>query len=278
MKKLLFSFVMMLALVIVAGTAMAQSSTTPYQGAKYTYTVNGVDAGGTTRLVKIYYTTNAAPTTKITCGGTTSISVTNVNCTPASTPAVSLVADDETFILPASTTAFTFDATFGATVATNPARIWVVIYNDALGTQCSNTMYLGVTPKADALDYKILAAAANVCPTPEVPTSAGQDGIADNTVVTYTITRTGGVTAYNWSFDFDGSTVQVTGATDTKVVTTTVPNTPGAVQTVTRGISNFKQYVGTSSVVNSTSDTNSGNNSAVTTIDKAPSIGTFTGN
>lgn len=278
MKKLFFSFVMMLALVIVTGSAMAQTSTTPYQGAKYSYSVSGIDAGSTTRLVKVYYTTSAAPTTKITCGGATSITVSNVNCTPAATPAVSLVSDDETFTLPASTTVFSFDAAFGASVATNAARIWIVIYNDAAGTQCSNTMYLGVTPAANALDYGIVADVANVCPTSEVPTSTGQDGIADNTVVSYTVTRTGGVTAYNWSFDFNGSTINVTGATNTKVVTATVANTPGASQAATRSISNFKQYVGTSLVVNSTSDTNAGNNSASTTIDQAPSIGTFIGN
>ena len=65
MKKLLFSFVMMIALVIVAGNAMAQTSVAPYIGETYSYTISGLDQVTSDRTVKIYLTTDVAKGTKI---------------------------------------------------------------------------------------------------------------------------------------------------------------------------------------------------------------------
>ena len=42
MKKQFLSFVMMLALVIVAGSAMAQTAVTPYIGLPYHYNLGGI--------------------------------------------------------------------------------------------------------------------------------------------------------------------------------------------------------------------------------------------
>jgi uncharacterized alpha/beta hydrolase family protein len=52
MKKQLFSLVMMLALVIVAGSAMGQTKSTPYPGGTYNYTVSDIKAfsGGTVTI------------------------------------------------------------------------------------------------------------------------------------------------------------------------------------------------------------------------------------
>ena len=65
MKKLLFSLVMMFALVIVAGTAMAQTNSTPIPGGTYNYTISGITsvAGAT---VSITYSGSGASFSAIT--------------------------------------------------------------------------------------------------------------------------------------------------------------------------------------------------------------------
>lgn len=299
---------MVLALVIVAGTAMAQTSVTPYRGAKYNYTIGGIDAGSTTRLVKIYYTTDAAPGTKIAAESATSITVSNVVCTPSATPSITFATPDETFVLPIGTTSFSFDAAFGATVALAQSRIWVEIYNDAAGTECHNTMYLNVTPVANTLDFRILASNATQCPTTTTPTSQQTDAVNNTTEIVYTITRIDGNNNYDWSFNlgmapgtFGPATETVTVAysvgagsivsgsgfgaeikirgTNTVTATITVANNPGvADQDFVGTLSSMTQYVNQTTVVNSNSDLTTANNTATTTLKEIPSIGTFSGN
>ena len=291
---------------------MAQTSVTPYRGAKYNYTITGIDAGSTTRLVKIYYTTDAAPGTKIISETATSITVSNVSCTPANTPSVVFSTPDETIVLPIGTTAFSFDAAFGATVATAASRIWVEVYNDALGTACSNSMYLNVTPVANNLDFSILAAnGTNLdtkCPATTTPTTEKTDAVNNTTTIVYTVARVNGNNSYDWSFKLgmvpntfgpgsenvtvvytvgSGSIVSGSGfggdilvrGTNTVTATITVTNNPGVADTNFVGtLSAMAQYVNQTSVVNSNADLTVGNNSATTTLKEVPSIGGFTGN
>ena len=182
--------------VIVAGSAMAQTSTTPFRGATYRYTVGGIDASTLTRTARIYYSTDAAPGTLI-APGTGGISVTNITGTPANPTDNNATGNYHNMTLASNTTAISFDLTFGTTVPLVASRVWIEIIQ---GT-CSNMKYLIVTPAANTLDYSIVASVASLCTSTSTPTTAGADAVNPSTTITYTVTRIGGTTGYNWSFD-----------------------------------------------------------------------------
>lgn len=288
---------MMLALVIVAGSAMAQTSITPFQGAKYSYSIGGIDASSTlSRTARIYYTTDALPGTPIALGGTTSITVSNVGGLPSAPTGGSATGAYYDMTLVANTTAITFDITYGATVPTSPLRIWIEIIQ---GT-CSNMKYLIVTPTANTLDYSIVASVSSLCTSTSTPTSPGIDAVNPTTTITYAVTRIGGTTGYNWSFDLalnddqslNETVVVTTGGTVTNVgsvytvsgansatVTVTVNNVAGTNNAAYVGtITSMTQYVGTTTAVNSSQDLTLGNNTSTTTLLEIPAIGTFSGN
>lgn len=313
MKKQLFTFVMMIALVIVTGSAMGQTSINPFKSATYTYTVGGIDAGLTTRKARIYYTTAAAPGTQIKIGTTASISIgttiTNPLAVDNTTGVLAGSAWDIT--LPIGATSVTFDATYGSAVATEASRIWIEIYNDAAGATCNNTMFLNVTPSANTLDFSILAANGTAsdtkCPATVTPLNEKTDAVTNTTTIVYTIARAGGNINYDWSFKLgmtpstfgpasenvtvvytvaSGSIVNGSGfGSDIKVrgvnsvtATVTVTNNPGVNNTDFIGaLTNMTQFVNQTNVINSNADL-AGNNSATTTLKEIPSIGNFSGN
>jgi hypothetical protein len=301
---------MMLALVIVAGTAMAQTSVTPYAGSKYSYTVGGIDAGTTTRKARISYTTNAIPGNQITIGLGTSITIGTTTTGPGTVAnATGIAAGDAWDItLPVGATSVTFEATYGTTVALEASRIWIEVFNDAAGTACKNTMYLDVVPVANILDFSITAAVPTQCPTTTTPTSQQTDAVDNTTSIVYTVARLDGNNSYDWSFRLamapntfgptsqpvavaytvgTGSVVSGSGygsdivirGTNSVTVTITVTNNPGvADQNFAGTLSAMTQYVNQTAVVNSISDLTPGNNTSTTTLQEVPSIGTFVGN
>ena len=163
-------------------------------------------------------------------------------------------------------------------------------------------MYLDITPIANNIQYAI-SSPTPVCPTPEVPNVQGKDAIADVTVIDYTVTRTNGNATDSWSFDFavlpisfgtpsqavtlstntagatiSSGNVSVTVSTNSVVVQVTITNSPSTADTdFTGSISNPKQYVGATTVVNNTSD-KGGANSSISKLNYVPKIGGFTGN
>jgi hypothetical protein len=307
--KQFFSIVMVLALVIVAGTAMAQTSVTPYAGSKYSYTVGGIDAGGSTRKARIYYTTDASPTTQIQIGDAASISFGTTTTEPGAAANATGVAAGNAWdiTLPVGATSLTFEATYGTGVALAASRIWIEVYNDAAGIACNNTMFLNVTPVVNTLDFSITAAVLTQCPTFTIPTAQQTDAINNTTNIVYTVARIDGNNSYDWSFKLAmlpltfgptsenvtvaytvgaGSVVSGSGygadilirGTNSVTVTITVTNKPGeADQNFVGTLSSMTQYVNQTSVVNSTHD-DSANNIATTTLKEVPSIGTFIGN
>ena len=299
---------MVLALVIVAGSAMAQTSVTPYAGSKYSYTVGGIDAGSTTRKARIYYTTDASPATQIKIGDAASISFGTTTTNPGTTANATGVAAGDAWdiTLPVGATSLTFEATYGTGVALAASRIWIEVYNDAAGIACNNTMFLNVTPVANTLDFIITAAFPTQCPTTTTPTNQQTDAVNNTTNIVYTVSRVDGNDNYDWSFKLamlpltfgpaaENVTVAYTVAAGTVVgsgygadilvngansvtVTITVTNNPGiADQNFVGTLSSMTQYVNHTSVVNSIHD-DSANNTATTTLNEVPSIGTFIGN
>jgi len=121
MKKLFFSFVMMLALVIVAGSAFGQAGTkfSPFPGGTYSYSLP----------ITIANVSNATLTATGLTTGTSTIS--NIS------PSLTNIAITET--------AITFDIAFSST-ATGTCKIAFTITDATSG--CSNNTYYDVTMSA----------------------------------------------------------------------------------------------------------------------------------
>jgi hypothetical protein len=117
MKKLFFSFVMLVTLVIVAGSANAQTKTTPYPGGTYSYKLTGIK-------------TNSAGTATISYSGT-NVTIQNVNgagllvpyTAPVNTPA-------------GTSTDLTFDIKFGENAT--DGKITVTVTDGVASGGCSN--------------------------------------------------------------------------------------------------------------------------------------------
>ena len=284
MKKLFFSFVMLVTLVIVAGSVKGQTSATPYKGAKYTYTVSGIDQVAADRIIEVFLTTDdqtdpeaslITPTNNFTVTLYSGGGLIDLNNSGSKFTATL----DAVGTTPQTPSSFTFEVTWGTGLTADVTyNLWVKIYDSTSGT-CYNMKHLNIVPKVDNLDFAITGT-ATMCPTYVIPSAQGDDGIADNTILTFTITRIGGVDAYAWSFDFDGQTYTVADGTNSKSVTKTITNTPGAAITYQAEITNTKQYAGNATTypVNSTSNVVSTNDKFSTTISRVPSIGTFSGN
>lgn len=165
MKKQFFSFVMMLALVIVAGTAMAQTKTTPYAGGKYTYTISGlkVISDGTATITP----------------SSASMVVSNIKDQASNTIALNAILT--------TTTALTFDVTYGAAMVAGAQSITFELTD---GAGCKNNIHLNVIVQASpAIAFAISASETAICqnlnasPADNVAASIG----ATNTI-TFTVT------------------------------------------------------------------------------------------
>jgi hypothetical protein len=279
MKKQFFSFVMMLALVIVAGTAMAQLKTTPYPGGKYTYTINGLSVKST----------GSATITPSNAG----MVVSNIK-DQASAP-ILLNA------ILTTTTALTFDITYDPSMIAGPQKITFELTD---GGGCKNNIYLNVTVQAKPALALAIVGSADICqnlnatPANNVDASVG----AANNTFTYTVTPTLTNIAAGYTYDFklvlspyvlgattfavthttgDGTLAgtnatgyTITGATSAShVFTVTFATTPGQVATTYTGTISLANlnvsasgatYVGT---ITTASD--------VVIVKSTPTIGTF---
>ena len=186
MKKLFFSFVMMLALVIVTGSAMAQTNTTPYKGGTYGYTLSAITVVGPSTATISYSGT----------GGTPSITTKALATTDHS---------------------LTFNVAYDLLTAAS-GTLKVVIKDDATG--CSNQITWAITvANAPTLDLAVTSGNAAICQvatgtTNNVAASSGQ-----TTTYTYTITPSvvaSGSTTYDYNFAVTPSTSTLTGFTVTR--------------------------------------------------------------
>lgn len=274
MKKQLYSFVMMLALVIVAGTAMAQGTgIAPYQGQTYTYTLNGI-------------TVINASTAAISYSGAGGV------------PSVASIA------IAAATTGGTisFDVAYNSSAAAG--TLSVTITDDVTG--CPNFINLSIVPVAPPTLSLVVArtTAAEICQvTNGSPANNTAASVPTGTAplintVTFTVTPTMSSGGASYAFDFKlndylyggtaismvhsgtgtaiGTTdISVSGATGVQTFTVTFVTTAGkANETITGTASNAVLTAlgtGTGTYTGTIDPTNA---SAV--VKSIPAIGVFT--
>jgi len=292
MKQKIFTLVFMIALVIMAGSAIAQSTATvPYEGSTYKYAVGGLTNGDTYTFTVNNSLTNpaAAPTVAadVTING-----------------AFSGTVDDAS-----DTVSVTWNV--GSEDAGN-FYVWITIQDQT--TNCYNYRRFSVNPIPNALEFVIAVAAVDSSeytsatsiatrsdngPTCAVPDAynynsdggaAGDDG---DTYVYFRVQRTNGSSAFGWTTKFsqtNGTSIEESadGASGTWS-----PYTAGTTVTkaaadnyhyfrVITGVSTSNQTItgtitGSVELTTGLTDGDSPESDAIT-INAVPTVGTFTTN
>lgn len=181
MKNLFFSFLMMLALVVVAGSAMAQTKTTPYKGGTYSYALGGIEVNTTGYAVITYSGSDAA--------------IKNVEGS-----SIAYVADTKMPVVSGSTFVLNFDIAYGD--AAGLGTITVVVTDGAIDG-CSNQITWSIVPAtAPTLDLVISTTAT----TPYCQAVTGTENNVDaatgsENTIDYTINPTTAAgTGYAYDF------------------------------------------------------------------------------
>jgi len=184
MKKQLFTFVMMLALVIVAGTAMAQTNTTPYIGGTYSYTLSGL---------------------KVISDGTATVSYSGLGVTLPTTNPITVTT---------TTTSITFNLTY-----TDAATSGILTVTVKDGAGCTNFIERAITVKAKpTLAISILASEDQYCQnknsSPLTDNQAASVGAPENSF-TFTVspTVTNVTTAYAYDYTITLPNIAAAGLT-----------------------------------------------------------------
>lgn len=181
MKKLFFSFVMLVTLVIVAGSAKAQNETTVLPGGTYTYTLKGVSSVNEATAV-VTYTDPAAH--------------------------VEQVSSSFTIAAGATDATITFKVTYGSqnSPATN-GDILVVITDGT--SHCTNSIKLGITV-APMPTYTLTIAAntngysscqARTGARNNAPDATGSESNSFTYVVTPDVQNVTGTFTYSYKID-----------------------------------------------------------------------------
>ena len=314
MKKQFFSIVMVLALVIVAGTAMAQTSLTPYAGGTYSYSISGIDNVARARTARVFIDNDGISQLPNLSVATKYVVASSLTVTPST--------NYYDLALPSGTTAFDFSVAYNPAMATGAYQLYVVVY-DGADTQCSNFMFRDITVTANNFDLAVATTFTTTCQTINAsPATNTLASTGSSTIFTYIITKTGGDNNDDWSFDFDipsttsaldidnitalsaaittglgTNSVAITGTItsgnynvkvingDTGVnasvvtITVTVPTTTGANDAPFAATASAATvYVNQSAVVSIATETSSANNAATATMKNLPNIGSFTAN
>jgi hypothetical protein len=278
MKQKNFTLIMMLALVILTGSAFAAGTkAAPENNETYTYSWDGIATLSTSSFI-----------------------ITTAN--PATIPTSSSTATDNYTAASEVTTGTTrsIDITWLNGSIGVPYHVWIKVDN-ALG--CSNYRYFNVTPVA-AVVFTLYAqgvddntptitfgqtyASGNSCSVPEAPIWLEGSDNEGNTYVYFEVVRTNGTTGA-WEFTFtDGAvgTIQacatstgtyaaigtpqsVPGTSNTYYVRVIIPVPVGATATTINGLISGAREV--SPVYNDAG----GSNTASYTANPLPAIGTF---
>lgn len=186
MKKLFFSFVMLVTLLIVAGSAKAQDKMNPYQGGTYTYNLPiGLNSVG---IASVTFS-NAG----MTISGAT---------TPSNFGSIA-----------ASTTTLSFNVKYALGVPVGKQTIYLTL---TAADGCSNNIFLDVTVLAAPSITLAVAGSGDVCPAVGTPTgsnvSAASSAPGNNTftyIVTPTISPATGRT-YDFNFNIVPNTSALT--------------------------------------------------------------------
>jgi hypothetical protein len=245
MKKLLFSLVMMFALVVLAKSAIAQGTAiAPYQGQTYTYTLNNI-------------VMPHAGTATIDFGAATGWILSNVSL-GATSP----------YTVPLATTSISFKIAFGASASSG--KVTVTLTDGT--SNCSNYITLNIVPVAPPTLSLIVATAspAAICQTTNNTTNNTAASVGASNTFTYTVTPTMSTGGTSFAFKFKlndyllgasaisvvysgtgtatggpNSEISVSGATGVQTFTVTFATTTGvATETITGTASNAVLTVG----------------------------------
>lgn len=314
MKKLFFSFVMLVTLVIVAGSAKGQDAVNPYLDATYSYTVAAISPANS-NTVEVYITSDAGGSTRVTPTGSYTLS---------SPTGADLTLDNSNKLykgtLSSSTVGFDLvyssvsGSTFAGATGTTPYYLWIKVYSGDNLT-CNNYKYIIIKPKANDFNLTI-ASAGNNCQkvvTPTAENTMGSEGQSND--FSYTVTQAGVGTGQYWSFTLsldntsmsynsntnsvstpsisviDGTgTVGVVTAYSNGSITLKVPSTatsvklsfniattPGASTTIFKGTLSNEKLLNTAGTVTLYTVTDSSSDNASVELKQVPYIGSFTG-
>jgi hypothetical protein len=202
MKQRIFTLLMMLALVIVTGSAFAQSTpTVPYEGATHTYTVNGLTVGDAWAFAvnnssSDYSAAATHPATVTINSGGSGASLAATSQTVSITWETGSAADGDYFV-------------------------WIRIQDQS--SSCYNYRRFTVNPIPNALDFTIIAVGisdenatgltlasddnggGSICPVvvnEDYNSDGGAAGSNGDTYAYFRINRTNGSASYGWEFNF----------------------------------------------------------------------------
>lgn len=302
MKKQLFTLVVMIALLIGAGSAMGQSAAAPYVGSKFTYTVDGLTKDN---VFEFAVTSNTADLS------TTGVAITSGGVFTSSNilPATGVVTDDKTASI---------DIVWNSGSVTNTYRLWIKVKVNAAAT-CWNYEYMNVTPISNQLDFTVVALGTGATDgnNPDLWATAGAnatdcprfigeefltaDADAGYTYAYFRVSRTPDSRNSDWVFKFEETTdnanlqdyadggwmysyngsdffeltenvdINVPGANDNVLVRLKLTNVATAnILAVSIGNTSYE-------VTNLVPDGTLTNNSSTLNISPIPTIGTFSG-
>ncbi len=185
MKKLFFSFVMLVTLVIVAGSAKAQIGTSPYPGGTYTYTLSGI-ALKNDGTVKVEYSVPSEITI---------------------TPKTGLGETSSPFTISKDITSISFDVKYSKDAEPGEKTFTVTITDET--TKCYNFIKLDVTIKQrPTIAVSILASETdpicqkrNETPGDNSAAAVTANPTVDNTF-TYKVTPVVSYVASGGNFDY----------------------------------------------------------------------------
>lgn len=288
MKKQFLSFVMMLALVIMAGTAMAQTAITPYAGTTYTYTLGGVKL-------------NTTGTADVSLIGGTSWSLVS-----ASDQAGALTVVGTMVNVPTTSTSLIFVIKYND-AETDGTKTLRVLLTDGTGG-CTNYINLAVTVVAKPTLVLAVTSVVDFCQTTNNLTDNTAGSVGASNTFTFTVTPTFGSATiaagakYAYKFNLNdyliganaisiqrtggtgtdndggadvGTTITVTDATDVQTFTVVFPTTTGlAPEIITGTVSDAVLTVGGSGTGTYTGTFSPASEGVE--VKSTPSIGTFT--
>lgn len=283
MKKQILSFVMMLALVVVTGSAFAAVNSSVIQGGTYPYSLNGIGIVGAGSTVEITYANGG------TISGVTQQTPTSL------TPAVPA----NTWVIPVGSTALNFNVAYSASATSGNI---VVKITDGVSL-CTNQITLAITVAlAPTINLALAASESSYCQTTSTTTNNVAASSGSVNTMTFTVSQViaNAPATYTWEYKItlpnvglgtfkvmkgalDVTTAVAAGQVYSGIASTTTTETYTITFNTTTGLS-AQSLLGTLSAVKLT-DTGTGagiynetvttNNAATVTVKTMPSIGVF---
>ena len=278
---------MMLTLVIVAGSAMATVNNTVIQGGTYPYSLNGLGIVGAGSYVEITYTTGT---------GASFSSITEQ--TP--TALVAHPTRANTYMILQSSTSLKFNVAYSGTATSGNIHVKIT---DGVSL-CTNEINLPITVTAEpTIDLAVTSSPTGAyCQTTQTATDNTAASLGSTNSITFTVTPTvvNAPSFYTWGYTIGipdptlGAYKITKGGTDvtaavkagqsniniassvlSEIYTVTFTTTTGAAAKSLTGTASLGKLTDTGTGAGVYNETNNTNNLATVTVKTLPSIGSF---